>query len=231
MKAFSATVLLLVCLFLFSCGGGSKTGQESANGQDSSITAGENKDPNMPADARYSLKSGIITFKATVMMMDQEIITYFDDWGSKQFNEINISFMGQKMKNYTLRTDTCTYTWDPDKKAGIKTAIDSVNTADVNFNKLTDAIIKKFQIKEEGAAVILGRQCKVYSMNFPETGITGKSYIWNGITLKTDASAKGIGVVMEATKIEENVAIAADKFMVPKDVKFKEQPAGTKASI
>jgi hypothetical protein len=228
LKKTGMLVFLCMALMLSACNN-SSTSDTSQN--DGSVTSGEKKDPAQPTYARYNFKSGIITFKATVLVMDQEIITYFDDWGRKQRTELNISFMGQKSKNITINDSSFVYSWDPDKKAGVKSPLDLSKPENMNYNELTDEVKKKYQIKEDGTGKVLDRECKVYSMVFSEAGISGKYYVWNGIALKTEASAQGLGINIEATKIEENVSIPAEKFSLPTDVDFVEMSAKDAAAM
>lgn len=186
------------------------------------VTKGENQDADKPAYARYNFKSGIITYKATILMMDQEIVTYFDDWGRSQRNEVKVNFMGQKANTITVSDSSYAYTWEQGTKVGKRLPIDPSSPENMNYNDLTDDLKKKYGITEEGTAKVLDRECKVYAMVFPEAGIKGKYYVWNGIALKTDASANGLGIIMEATKIEENAVVPAEKFTIPKDIIFQD---------
>jgi len=210
--------LLSVCILLGSCSGSSD--KKDGNNQKDSIVSLPDK-ANKPAYARYDLKSGIITFKASVVFMDQEMILYFDDWGLKQRTEINVSVMGKEAKNVTITDTSFVYLYDPDKKTGTRTPIDPKSPDNINFTALNDDVIKTFSITKEGEEKVLDRLCTVYSMDYKKADINGKFYIWNGIALKTETSAKGISIKMEATKIEENVSIPAEKFIIPKDIQFK----------
>ncbi len=219
LKKTTIIACLGLAILLASCGSSSTESTDNKG----TVTTGEKKDPAKPAGARYNFKSGIITYKATVLMMDQEIVTYFDDWGQKLRSEIDIKFMGQKGKNITITTPEFVYTWDPDKKTGSKVKFDANTPDNMNFDALTEEQKKNFQIKEEGTDKVCGRDCKVYSMTYAAAGLTGKYYVWNGIALKTDAQASGLGIVMEAIKIEENAVIPAEKFNVPTGINFKEE--------
>jgi outer membrane lipoprotein-sorting protein len=211
----------LSCILLIaaSCNSGDSGAPKD---DQSTITTGEVKNPQKPAWARYNFKSGIITYKATVMMMDQEIICYFDDWGIKQCNEVNINVLGKKAHNVTLTDSAWVYNWNPDVKTGTKVKVNGKDPNNINFTNLTDDIRKTFNITDEGSGKVLGRDCKVYSVSLGEAGIKGSYSIWNGIVLKIETSVKGLGINMEAIKIQENATIPAEKFTLPKDITFTE---------
>lgn len=212
--------LIAFLIVLYSCSG-NPVGNDDNSGNEKNITTGEKSDPKKPFNARYNIKSGIITYNATIMLMDQQIIMYFDDWGRKERREINISIMGKKLNNVTLSDTTFVYTYNPEKNEGTRMPLDTENPDNINFTNLNDDKIRKFNIVKEGKETILDRNCIVYSMDYKKAGISGKYTIWNGINLKTEASAQGMSVKIEAIKIEENVSIPVEKFIPPKSINFK----------
>jgi len=210
--------LCLGALLFVSCSGTST--QEDA--QDGTVvTIGEKKDTQKPAYARYNFKSGIVHFKATMMMMDQEVVMYFDDWGRQQRSEININFMGKKAHNVTITDSVFVSSWNEEDKKCTRVPVDPSSPNNIDFTRLTDQVIKTYNLKKEGTDKVLGRECVVYSMNYEPAGLSGKYYVWNGIVLKTDATASGMNVKMEAVKILENAVVPSDKFEIPDDVSIK----------
>lgn len=218
------TTLLLPLLFLFgmftSCQNNNT--EKVATPADSQTVATEQVPAGKPAGAKYNLKSGVIYYKSEMMMMKQDLTVYFDDYGNKTLTEININMFGQQMQTTSLTDGGYVYTWDAKKKEGSKIKIDQHTPDNVNFTELTDEVRKQYSITDAGTADVLGRSCKVYNMAMNESGVKGKYYIWNGITLKTEASAQGMKIKMEAVKLEENPTFPADKFTLPANISFKE---------
>ena len=95
-----------------------------------------------------------------------------------------------------------------------------------NFLHLSQEDIDKFKIKEVGEFEIAGKTCKRYNYTVTQEDQTYDiaTWIWEGISLKQEAGMNGtIFMIDEAKKIEENVTIPADKFVVPDDVEIYEQ--------
>jgi hypothetical protein len=218
-KILSVFSVALLALLGTSCS--NNAGDTSSITDDKNVTVNEISDPKRPANARYNLKSGIITFEATMLMMDQEVVMYFDDYGLKQRSEINISLMGKSMKNITLTDTAYVYSWDPESQKGNRIPVNTESPDNIDFTKLTEKVRTMYNIRDEGSEKVLGRNCKVYSIDFKKAGVSGKYYVWNGIALKTDVLAMGNNVKMTAIKIEENVAVPAEKFRVPSTVNFR----------
>jgi hypothetical protein len=80
------------------------------------------------------------------------------------------------------------------------------------------ATLKDSQFKKEGNETICGKSCTGFSMVTPSGNI--KMFGWNHITLKNtvENASMGLKTVTIATKIQENVPIPADKFVVPAGV-------------
>lgn len=221
MKKSFAIIPLLFALSLFvACQNTSP--EKIIEKADSTPVTEEKVNADKPAGAKYTIKSGIISYKSEMMMMKQNLTVYFDDFGKKTLTEINIDMFGQKIKTQTLVEGDYVYTWDSKKKEGSKVKIDQNSPENVNFTELTDELRKKYNIREVGNADVLGRNCKVYEMTMNESGVKGKYYIWNGLTLKTEATAQGMNIKMEAVKLEESPNFPADQFDLPKGITFKE---------
>lgn len=66
--------------------------------------------------------------------------------------------------------------------------------------------------------MIAGKSCKVISIKEP---VASKVWIWNGIPMKTVSKLGKQDFVMEIIEIEIGI-VDANKFVIPKDVSFKE---------
>jgi hypothetical protein len=212
---------ILICmLIIFTACSGSQ--DQHAKGTLDTVATADNIDAKRPDDAKYGLRSGIIKLKSTTMMMNQDVVIYFDDWGKKQRSEITMELLGKKVSNVTIIDSVNVYNIDLVKKTGTYTPVRGESADNINFLALSAETKEKFNIREEGKEDIIGRSCSVYSLSDKMTGMSGKYYIWNGITLKTMAKVAGFEVKMEALEMVENAVIPADKFVVPQGIQLKE---------
>ena len=181
-------------------------------------------------EAVYEIKSGIVTTEMD--MMGQKIVQkqYFDDYGKKQATESD--FGGNKMRTITLdgaqimiNEAEKTATRMPAMMGGM-----GGGARRINFSKLTDEVIKQFQIKEQGEETVAGKTCKKYSMTMqsPMGGEAQTSTIWvyKGLTLKTAMNSQMGAIEQVATKVEENVDIPASMFTVPDGIQVREMQMG-----
>lgn len=183
----------------------------------------------VPADAKkIDLKSVVIHMKSSTMGFTQNIVMYLDDYGKKQMTEVTQELLGQKVHQCTLTDSAYVYSYSPDDKKGKRTKIEAKGPDNVNFNAITREVAKELNLKKKGTADILGRKCDVYTMEVSSAKLKGTYYIWKGIPLKTESTVAGIGITMEATQIEENVAILPLKFEVPKGIVFEDVAANFK---
>lgn len=220
----SIFLVFVAALMLWSCSGNKNSEQPKIKG-DTSIAYVDS----VPADLKkMDLKSAIIHMKSSTFGMTQQIVMYMDDYGKKQLTEVSQELMGMKVRQCTLSDSLYVYMYNPDDKTGQRSLVDKKNPNNIHFNAITKEMAREFHIKKNGTAVILGRTCDVYTMEIPSAKLKGTYYVWKGITLKTNSEVGGIGISMEATKIEENVAIPPEKFEVPKDIKFEEVAEITK---
>lgn len=180
-----------------------------------SIPMGDEKAP------KYSVKSGIITMNSSTMGMKQKIIMYFDDYGNKQATKVEQELMGQKVTQWSIMDTAWVYSFNSEDKTGKKTKKDLEGTDNINFNALTNEMIKKYFIRKKGTSDVAGKTCDVYIVEYPEARLKGTFYVWKGITLKSHTLVAGMKVNIEAEKIEVDVAIPSSTFKPPKDITFE----------
>jgi len=94
----------------------------------------------------------------------------------------------------------------------------------VNFLALTDEVKKKHQIQANGIEQILDKPCNRYEMIYTAQGQSVKAtvWIWQGLTLKSRMNMGGTSAEEEAIEIQESVAIAPEKFVLPAGITFTE---------
>ena len=208
-KLFFAALCILM---IASCKNNSSTttpGQEPA--KDGSAATEQPK-------GKYTLKSGVVEYKTTVMGMEAKQTLSFDDYGAKELTSVSIEMMGYKSTSYTLNRDGYVYSYDLEKKTGTK--MKAVPQANIDFANLTDDIVKEMKINKEGEESFLGKTCTKFSIDNDKLSMKGSYLVWNGIPLKTDVDMGQMKMVLEAIKLDENASIPATTFDVPADVKF-----------
>lgn len=181
------------------------------------------------SNGKYQLKSGIIYMDIENGMMPgiSKSILYFDNYGNKECTETNMEMemMGQKVKVHQLGiiADGYIYTVDLEKKIGTKMKISSqYDPSKIDYNNLNSDVMKEYNLKKEGTETLLGKKCDIYSMSHAKMKLKGKTWIWNGINMKSEMTMSGISIKTTTTKIEENVSVSSSKFVVPKGIKIQD---------
>jgi hypothetical protein len=221
--------IIISAAFLFSCNGDKSGSQENvldaakdkagemSNGATDAATTAE------AGHKKYEIKSGIITTE-TVMSMNGMNLTskkvlYFDDYGAKECEEeFKTDDAGKEFLAMRIFVkDGFHYTCSVENKGGVKTKSSGYGVASP-FNMSEASTQTDSQYKVLSETTVCGKSCKGFSMVTPSGNIS--MYGWNGITLKTvvDNASMDLKTSTTATKIEENVAIPAEKFEVPAGV-------------
>jgi len=204
-------------IIISACNNSDSKSGNTKNATDSTkVVDAKKQNPN----GRYSLKSAIVEMKTAVMGMEQKQVLFFDEYGAKECTEITATMFGQKSHNINITKDGFVYSIDMIKKTGTKIKIPSKD-ANINFTNLGEEIAKEMNIKKVGTQSFLGKTCDKYTIDFKKQQMKGSYLVWNGIALKTEMTVMGMKTTIEATKIEENPTIPADKFEVPKGIKIQ----------
>lgn len=215
-KLFIFAIAVALISFVSCSGDGKKTGST-----DSTKTGDSTKEANSTNQGKYKLKSAILSMTSETMGMTQSMTMYFDDYGNKECVETTGDVMGMKVHQLSITKDGYMYSIDLTAKTGTKSKIATGGKQqDIDFNNLTDEMMKQMKITKQGTEEILGKTCDKYSMDDPAMKMKSTYSVWNGIPLKSDIDMAGITAKVTTTKIEENASIPADKFEIPKDVKI-----------
>lgn len=167
------------------------------------------------AQNRYGIKSGILTQKSEM----GETTIYFDNYGALEAQKMNMNFMGNAMEMTIIRKDGKTWMVNQtEKQVQEMPAGGGMGGSDINFLNLTDAVKSANKIKEAGKEKILGKECTKYTLTSSQMGMDMNQtvWVWQGIVLKSLTDGGQFQFGNEATKLEENVAIPASTFEVPK---------------
>jgi len=172
---------------------------------------------------KYDIKSGIVTFETTAqvggMNMKTKSIVYFDDYGIKECKE---TYTGDKLtkshfsdgKNlYSIIFSTKTARAEGKAFRGTEVRVDWQEFG-------TEKDRESGMIKKMPAMNVAGKTCEVYQTDDGK-GMIATYAGWNKILLYLDVQTKGLRTTQKAVKVEENVKIPADKFVVPAGFKIQ----------
>lgn len=168
--------------------------------------------------AIYGVKSGIVTMESE--MMGQKIVQliYFDDFGAKQATVSE--FGGNKMRMLVIDGQNVIIN-EAEKSATRMPAMGPQGGRNrINYNNLTEQVIKDNKIKELGEEIIAEKACKKYSVTVSMMGqdFEQKVWIYKGVVMKTASESEFGSMEQAATKFEENVTIPASMFTVPEGI-------------
>ena len=152
-------------------------------------------------------------------------ILYFDKWGTmsaKYTYTENRSTGEVNLSSIVIIKNAITYMIDPVEKTGLKMenpfGHNDIGDAKEVLGFQEERKIKMLGSQLSGTEVFNVKKCDVYKDNAEEMGQT--TYIHKGLILKTIINMDGDEIVSEATDIQLNINIPADKFEIPKGIKF-----------
>lgn len=210
MKQFSYFVILGLIIFN-ACGNAPKSPAEKiADAVEQAI----NDAPAAGASSKvYDIKSGYIKYS---MNEDMTHEIWFDDFGTLQREETSMMMMGEKYGNCAIVKDGYRYTYSFDETTGSKVKFAPVRAA--NYDKPTAREIEQYGIEIHKNEVVVGKDCKVYSIKQP---VKSTVWVWNNIPLKSVTLFGGSEVKMVALELSES-AVDASKFELPQGITFTE---------
>lgn len=169
---------------------------------------------------RYpELKSAIIKYKVSGMNNGTETV-YIDDWGRREaiYKKFTTKLMGidieRNFMTLIAENGKWVYNIDLNSRTAIRMSNAGFKALQGNSGSNMDVAIGAMKI---GTEEILGRVCDVWQKSYPYS----KAWMWKGIALKKDQDVAAMGVITEATEIQENISIPEDKLIIPSDVKVK----------
>lgn len=177
-------------------------------------------------EAKFEIKSAIITKEMVAMGQKVECTWYVDDYGKKEALELTMKTGGVAGVEKHIRTITdgaaSVITVDLDMKTAMRMKLPQ---QPINYLKLTPDVIEKYKIKEVGEETIAGKTCKKYTLEITQMGQTLQMsvWVWKGMVLKSETASNGMVVMIETAKeINESTTVPADKFVVPEGIKIAE---------
>lgn len=180
---------------------------------------------------KYAVKSGYIKYDISGNTKGTKEI-WWDNYGDISRTEVNTvtttRFLGttSETKAHTLNIMKGDKFWSIDyinNTAQKGTSVIYEETAEI-ANSMTEAEAKK--LGEEilasmggerlGTETFMGKPCEVVSV----MGV--KSWIYKGLLLKSEGNLLGFKTNEVAVKFDENVSVAASRFVAPTDVTYTE---------
>jgi hypothetical protein len=201
--------LMLIAFVLVSCKDNPST--ETQQVADSQLAPAASK-------GKYAIKSGIVEYKTQLMGMDVKQTLTFDDYGNLDIQEVEMETMGVKMHTLTLSRDGYIYTIDMVEKTGTK--MKGVNNANIDFQNLSEQMVKDMNLKKLGTEEFLGRTCEKMSIDYAKMNMTGTFLVYKGVALMADTDMGSMKMKLIGEKFIENPDIPAKKFEVPADIIF-----------
>jgi len=184
----------------------------------------------------YEIKSAIVHFKPVNMMGVKITETlYFDDFGLKEAREIITESDIMGMKNYEHKMEIrdgkymISYALksivngkDETSREATRTDMGDMRELAAAMGKIIDVneMKKNMDYREEGTETIAGVTGRKYSVAIDKSKLDARAFgvMYKNIVLKSEMG----GVSIEATGIEENAAVPADKFAVPAGYSVKD---------
>ncbi len=185
-----------------------------------------------PADAPYGVKSGVIVTSMDMMGNEMVTETYFDNYGllTATVSEGGGFMMGGgEGKTRQITVDGVQYRVNDEAKTATKMPDFGGGMGfgggrpQINWNKLTDQVMKDNGIKELGKETIAGKECTKYSMTMDMMGQSMEQIVWiyKGIQLQNSMSTE-MGDFGQTCKKFEEKDIEASMFQLPKEYKVEE---------
>ena len=185
-----------------------------------------------PADAPYGVKSGVIVTSMDMMGNEMVTETYFDNYGllTATVSEGGGFMMGgDEGKTRQITVDGVQYRVNDEAKTATKMPDFGGGMGfgggrpQINWNKLTDQVMKDNGIKELGKETIAGKECTKYSMTMDMMGQSMEQIVWiyKGIQLQNSMSTE-MGDFGQTCKKFEEKDIEASMFQLPKEYKVEE---------
>lgn len=233
--------LLVLSAALASCGGKSETAKvaDSTGGTSTTATPTTTEPGSTTGDTpagsaankQFSSETGIIEMSSTDMG-EMTMTIYYKDHGATKATHTNVEIMGVKTGSVLIEKDGFATTYDLSTKTGQKRKIPagagSVGAGPMGvlpdfsqFEAMTAADKEKYKFAELDPVTIAGKTGKGYSLE--QSGMKIKAWVWENLPLRMEmvmGDPQPMKMTIETTKIETDVPVPDDKFVVPADIKI-----------
>jgi len=177
---------------------------------------------------RYKIRVAIVEYKMSGMQTGTETL-YFDRWGMREAKytqtEIKAGTIVVKQNRMTLLDGEWTYNVDLDTKTGtkiptplMKELTGAAKRESKDATEIGEEMLARMGGRKIGTETVLGKPCDVWEIK----NLNAKSWVWQGVTLKTVVNMMGQMMTAEAVRLQDNVNVPDEKLTLPKDVKITE---------
>ncbi len=172
---------------------------------------------------KYDIKSGIVTYEMIMKMGDFEIknkiVVSFDEYGMKECKD---TYSGDKLEESFFSDGKNLYSVKYNGKTAFKRGTASRGTElRVEWSEFgTEQDRKSGKYKKLPSQKFAGKNCEMFEYNDGK-GIVTQYGGWNKILLYMEMKSKDMESIQRALKIEQNVKVPTEKFMIPKEYKVE----------
>jgi len=166
------------------------------------------------APKKYELKSGFVKVVTQVMDQKTETTSFFDDYGAKEITKSKVSVPGgDEMEIATIQKDDKMYVVNYTAKQVQEVPVQE----SINYLDLTEEIVEKYKIKEEGKEELGDRECTKYSLEIVQMGQKAQLtvWVWKGYTIKSVTKINKVEITAEVVELVEDCTVLPMTFDVP----------------
>jgi len=173
----------------------------------------------------FGIKSGYIEYNITGNTEGTKKV-WWDNFGNEMRTETNtvtitkMFGMKNETKEHSIDILKGNKTWHIDliENSGMVSTMDEYDlTEDMTkeeAEEFTNQMLEAMGGEKTGTEVVLGEICDVYEV------MGSKSFLYEGICLKTDADLLGVEIHEVAVIFNKNITVSADKFVAPSDIEY-----------
>ncbi len=183
-------------------------------------------------NACYDIESGIVYYTTNLMGKQSKSVLYFKDYGSCRVTDSRVTHMGVEWHTRHLIKDSCSYTLDINNKRGAKMKVENlpdsiINIENLNFSNIPPKISEKYKVQQIGVDTLLGKPCKVFSMQLSKFSHS-RFWVWKNIPLSIDFVDKNMHIITKAVEVKPTSNFPDSIFDIPKDFEISDLKATAK---
>ena len=169
---------------------------------------------------RYPFRSAIIEVHYSGAAIGKQM-TYIDDFGQKEttVDSLTMKMMDLEMPSYKISVRKNDTLYQVDYVRGMATKGASPVTANDQkaMSSMGEEMAKGMGMKKsDSEEIVAGQKCAVWTSD--EMGT--KSWLWNNITLKSEARIGDDTIRTEAVAVNFNVPVPAEHFLPPQGIHY-----------
>ncbi|WP_320019952.1 hypothetical protein [Labilibaculum manganireducens] len=176
----------------------------------------------------YAIKSGHVEYQLSGNTTGTKSV-WWDNYGNSSFTETK-SVSVTKM--FGIKSETKTHDisiikggqfWSANliENKGQKGTVPfqdiTENMTEAEKKKMGKDLLEAFGGEIVGTEDVLGNECEVVKL------MGAKCWIYEGVTLKSEAKILGIEAIETATRFDKNSSVSASKFTPPTNIKYEDQ--------